>query len=229
MVDSENIKGFGSNGSPLGDIPLSTEKSLECPYCHRDIETQPLVYVNFEDNNFQVLLKCKSCQNAFVAHTVKDRQGYHNITELSKGGELKKSEFSKEIIELSPAFVQIFCEAEFAEQEKLMEICGVGYRKALEFLIKDYLIKIKPKEEESIKKKFLGNCIKEDIDNPKIKQIAEKATWLGNDETHYIRKWETKDLTDLKTLISITVNYILMELQANNYIAEMGSKLEPST
>jgi len=125
---------------------------------------------------------------------------------------------------LSPAFVQIFGEAEFAEQEELMQICGVGYRKALEFLIKDYLIKKKPDKEEFIKKKFLGNCIKEDIDNLKIKQIAEKATWLGNDETHYIRRWEDKDLKDLKILINITVHYILIDIQADNYINGMNPK-----
>ena len=104
-----------------------------------------------------------------------------------------------------------------------MQICGVGYRKALEFLIKDYLIKKIPRDEEIIKKKLLKDCIKDHIDSTKIKTIAEKAAWLGNDETHYVRKWEDKDLTDLKNLINITVHYILMELQADKYIEEMSS------
>ncbi|CAD6491876.1 MAG: hypothetical protein DIAAKJNI_00172 [Candidatus Argoarchaeum ethanivorans] len=102
-----------------------------------------------------------------------------------------------------------------------MEICGVGYRKALEFLIKDYLISIKPDEEENIKNRFLGRCIKEDIESTKLKQIAEKATWLGNDETHYIKKWKDKDLEDLKKLINITVHYIVMELQTKTYLSDM--------
>jgi len=71
-----------------------------------------------------------------------------------------------------------------------MEICGVGYRKSLEFLIKDYLIGRAPEGEgqaaavEAIKKKFLGTCIKEDIEDANIKLVAQRATWLGNDETH---------------------------------------------
>lgn len=32
--------------------------------------------------------------------------------------------------------------------------------------------------------------------------------WLGNDETHYVRRWEEKDLSDLKRLISMTVSWI---------------------
>ncbi|CAD6494485.1 MAG: hypothetical protein LAKADJCE_00787 [Candidatus Argoarchaeum ethanivorans] len=221
MVDCERITGFGSNSSPLDKIVLETEKDLICPFCHKSIEMQPLVYVNFEEYNNQILLKCKSCKNSFIGDTTRNNNtGNFNIIKLSKGTH-KTSEFSKEIIDLSSTFVKIYGEAEFAEQENLMEICGVGYRKALEFLIKDYLISIKPDEEENIKNRFLGRCIKEDIEYTKIKQIAEKATWLGNDETHYIKKWEDKDLGDLKKLINITVHYILMELQAKTYLSDM--------
>lgn len=28
----------------------------------------------------------------------------------------------------------------------------------------------------------------------------ERAAWLGNDETHYVRKWPEKDVKDLKSL-----------------------------
>ncbi|RZB31106.1 MAG: hypothetical protein AEth_00777 [Candidatus Argoarchaeum ethanivorans] len=221
MVDYEKITGFGLNGSFNPEIILETENDLTCPFCHKSIEMQPLSYVNFGKYNNQILLKCKSCKNAFIGYTTRNNNtGHFIIIKLSKGTH-KTSEFSKEIIDLSSTFVKIYGEAEFAEQENLMEICGVGYRKALEFLIKDYLVSIKPDEEENIKKKFLGQCIKEDIGNTNIKQIAEKATWLGNDETHYIKKWEDKDLGDLKKLINITVHYILMELQTKTYLSDM--------
>jgi len=223
MVDFEIVPGFAMNGTPTDGIVLITDESLECPFCHKSIVTQPLSYIEFDSNNLQVFLKCKSCKNSFIGYTTKDGDRRYRIYKLSKGNH-KTTKFDKEISEQFPSFIQIFGEAEWAEQENLMEICGVGYRKALEFLIKDYLISIKPKNEKLIKRKFLGNCIKEDIDNSKIKQIAEKATWLGNDETHYVRIWEDKDLNDLKQLINITVHYILMELQSNKYIDEMIDK-----
>lgn len=43
-----------------------------------------------------------------------------------------------------------------AEQYKLLEICGVGYRKAIDFLIKDYSIANHPLEIEKIKKEMLS-------------------------------------------------------------------------
>jgi hypothetical protein len=60
------------------------------------------------------------------------------------------------------------------------------------------------------------------IENSRIKDIAKRATWLGNDETHYFKKWEDKDLDDLKKLIEITVHFISMEIEADKYMEEMG-------
>ena len=52
----------------------------------------------------------------------------------------EKEPLSDIISELSPNFCEIYNQAYIAEQTNLMQICGTGYRKSLEFLIKDYLI-----------------------------------------------------------------------------------------
>lgn len=49
------------------------------------------------------------------------------------------------------------------------------------------------------------------IDNTSIKELTRYATWVGNYETHYIRKWEDRDIHDLKTPIDLTCQYITME------------------
>ena len=72
-----------------------------------------------------------------------------------------KKEFSKEIETLSKDFVEIYNQALQAEECNLSEICGPGYRKSLEFLIKDFCIHEKPGDASTIKKKFLGDCIKD--------------------------------------------------------------------
>jgi len=125
--------------------------------------------------------------------------------------EKQKVVFNDSVTKLSPSFTEIYNEAYTAEQYSLSQICGAGYRRALEFLIKDYLIDLSPDNEESIKAKFLGNCIEDDIANQNIKDVAKRATWLGNDESHYIKKWDQKDLTDLKRLIKLVVDWIEME------------------
>ncbi|NGT51777.1 DUF4145 domain-containing protein [Clostridium perfringens] len=93
----------------------------------------------------------------------------------------------------------------------------MGYRKALEFLIKDYLIHKNSEIKEEIEGKLLGKCINENVENPKIKKMAKGASWLGNDETHYIRKWKDKDINDLKKMIDLTVYWIAYELKTEEY------------
>jgi hemerythrin len=132
--------------------------------------------------------------------------------------------FSNEIQSISPSFVKIYNESHFAEEHKLLEICGVGYRKALEFLVKDYLIKKNPEKAESIKKKFLGKCIQEDVTDSNIKTVSQRAVWLGNDETHYVREWTEENLDSLKKLISLTNHWIEMEVLTDDFAQKMPDK-----
>ena len=131
-------------------------------------------------------------------------------------------EFPQNISELSPQFVKIYNEALSAEQSSLFEISGIGYRKALEFLIKDYLIHKLPAETETIKKMLLGNCIENKVTNDNIKQMAKRCAWLGNDQTHYEQKFDDMDLSDLKKLLEVTVYWIEMELTTEKFL-----QLEP--
>ena len=82
------------------------------------------------------------------------------------------------------------------------------------------MIKVKKYPEEDIKKKFLGACIEEYIDGGNIKKCAMRAVWIGNDETHYIRIWEDKDVKDLKDLIDVTLFWKESEYKAEQYELE---------
>jgi hypothetical protein len=103
----------------------------------------------------------------------------------------------------------------------LSEITGMGFGKALEFLVKDFAVSQQPEKTEEIKQSFLGSCLKEYVDDPRVAQVAEKATWLRNDETHYVRKWADKDIHDLKTLLSLTVRAVESTLITNKYLEDM--------
>lgn len=99
-----------------------------------------------------------------------------------------------------------------AESLTLDRIAGIGYRKSLEFLIKDYLIHKFPEETEAIKSMALANCIANKVPIEKIRVVASRCAWLGNDEAHYVRKHNNRDLVDLKKLIEASVYWISMEL-----------------
>jgi len=67
-------------------------------------------------------------------------------------------------------------------------------------------------KEKEIKKELLGDVIKSYVDSPKIKNLAKVSAWIGNDETHYVRKNETLDINDLKKFIEATLHFISYEL-----------------
>ena len=64
-------------------------------------------------------------------------------------------------------------------------------------------------------------CINDYIDDANVKRCAKLAAWLGNDETHYIRRWEDKDIVDLKRLVHLTVNFVDTVLVADEYYEDM--------
>lgn len=198
----------------------------ECPFCHRAIV--PEIYrgyihdIHLENRTAEVFFSCSSnkCLHAFVGYFEEQSDNLYTFLGTTKGTH-REVDFDEIIESISPNFKVIYNEAFVAEQENLLQICGVGYRKALEFLIKDYTILMNADEDEEIKKMALGNCIKTFVDNDKIKKVAKRAVWLGNDETHYVRKWEGKDLQDLKKLIDLTVHWIEMEKLTESFEEEM--------
>jgi hypothetical protein len=101
------------------------------------------------------------------------------------------------------------------------QLVGIGLRKALEFLMKDFLIEQHPKEADAIKTTLLGGCIEKWVTDPNIKECAKRAAWLGNDETHYTRKWGDRDIEDLKRLVRLTTNWVDNVLLTKRYMAEM--------
>lgn len=204
------------------DITLYNHPN-ECPYCHKHIIPKYISYYleNFEHYAFATLL-CTNieCDTPFIARYTHEEEVDYYYDKLVKHDFIKES-FPNDIDATSPMFCQIYNEAYFAEQNGLLEICGVGYRKSLEFLIKDYLIILNPDKEEQIKKNSISNCISSFVKDTRIKSVASRAIWLGNDHTHYEKKWNDKDLADLKTLIKLTISWIELEILSKRFIDSM--------
>lgn len=207
-----------------------------CPLCHKKIKPEYmdsyLNGINKSSNYLQIIYRCPSCIMVFISLFEGIRQSSIGVDDTKSWYSFRRSEpfrpsepsFAENIKLLSSSFCTIYAQAKNAEELGLNEICGVGYRKALEFLIKDYLIYKKSElklDEDTIKRTSLGNCIKNFITEPKMQLMAELATWLGNDETHYVRKWESKDLSDLKELIHLTMNTIDSDMIFEKHKREM--------
>lgn len=215
------VTAFSFSEGHKGSFSYDKEPN-KCPFCHNKITARK--YDGFSGKNgLEIVYRCSNddCQKVFIGVYKIGTPCTFIATSI---GSYEPRDFSDNIKNLSPSFVEIYNQALTSEYYKLEHISGIGYRKALEFLIKDYLILKFPSKAEKIKDKFLGKCINEDVDNKNLKDIAKMAVWLGNDETHYVRKWETKDINDLKKLIDVSVHWIEMELLTEQYKTEMGGE-----
>ena len=226
MVTTTTLIGI-TEGVSGSNITIETETPIECPSCHKGIEPM-LISHSTQGGISQVFMRCPLCKNSFVGKFIISQNIFYFKEFYDYKKPKPKKDFSDGIEKLSKDFILIYAESEIAEENKLNQICGAGYRKAFEFLIKDYLIsrldseaEDYSQEKEKIIKKSLGDCISQNITDIRIQQMAERATWLGNDETHYYRKWEDKDLSDLKKLIDIVMHFIDMEILSNSYTEEM--------
>ena len=203
---------------------ITFDEPTECPLCKHAIKAQELHIAGYVNNDNQdllaVLYLCKNCFQPFVAHfamTENPRTGYLNGELMLIGpSSFTPKEFDPKISALSPSFCEIYNQASEAETLNLDQIAGIGYRKALEFLVKDFCVHQHPDEENPIKGKLLGDVIRDYVDNSRIKTLAQKASWIGNDETHYIRKHEDRDINDMKNFIQAMVYFVGMELIAED-------------
>jgi hypothetical protein len=194
-----------------------------CPVCLRSIQPLDWGHGYVKGEWIDKVFQCPACMRLFIARYKGERTPTGMTYKLNHllPVTIATSEHSDVIKVVSPDFVTIFGEAEVAEKHGLKLICGPGYRKALEFLIKDYVIGSHKEKADEIKKLNLAKCITDYVSDGKVKQVAARAVWLGNDETHYERKWEDKDLNDLKNLIRLTLHWIEMDELTTKALKEM--------
>lgn len=200
-----------------------------CPRCHRSVHPKLVsVAMLLEVKKVQAVFRCthQKCQELFFGtYSPYGSGGGRTIWTLNSVSPIaaQQATFPETVSSVSPVFVQIFNQAMAAEAANLDQLVGIGMRKALEFLVKDFAVSEHVGKEAEIRNANLGTCIAQYVSDPNIKECARRAAWLGNDETHYTRKWETKDVSDLKLLVRLTVNWIDNSLLTKKYIAEMGA------
>ncbi len=209
-------------------VNFKLEMPTQCIHCHKEVGFIVESTSNYDskvDETLAVTFQCPSCNHYSVYEYKITDKGYYKA-ELVKYSYTKKVdvELPPNISEVSEEFVKIYKQAATAEAYNLMNICGVAYRKAAEFLVKDYVINKNPDDEEKIKDMLLGNVISTYLnDFRKVQNLAKATAWIGNDETHYVRKHNDKDLKDLKAFLLATATFIAADYDADQAM-EMVTK-----
>ncbi|MDW3894482.1 hypothetical protein [Staphylococcus saprophyticus] len=217
----KEIKLMNNTGNSTGRFEIKLPNY--CPWCHSKIRPTILCQTPFDTSNrelpISLVLQCPSCYKNFIQNykVILAANGLVNGLDIDNEKPQPKSlfEYQSEIDEISKEFNNIITQSSNAESLGYYHLAGIGYRKAIEFLVKDYLIKFKGEDYTEISKKQLGNCIS-DIDDSRINSLARAASWIGNDETHYVRKHVDKDVQDLKKFLHALTNLVSLEVSVSD-------------
>ncbi len=198
-----------------------------CPYCNKVIFPSIKTYI--PSNMFKlvsVIMLCPSCNNDYFEKFIRIDENpnykFYKSFEVYPYPE-PQINLPKEIEDLFPQFYKIYIESVTAENHNLHEICGMGYRKAVESLVKQYAIELYPDDIEKIQKETLMQTINR-FPSPKIVTLATAATWLGNDQVHLITQHPEYDIQELKSFISVLCSHIIAEKELEKATALLNKK-----
>lgn len=191
----------------------------KCPFCNDGIYPQYLSHYT-KETEAQFWFLCPTCYKTFIGYYNKNKlSNQYQFSNKTSKGNLLEIYIPEEIKEITNEFYNIYKEACQAYSLNLNKISGPSFRKAFEFLIKEYLINFQKVKKTEISKKDLFSCIKLLKKNEDIKTIANEIRWLGNNETHFENKIEEENeitLKKLKDLIEHTIYHFTSEIKAKN-------------
>lgn len=205
---SKDLTDFYKNSAYAG---ISFDKPLTCPHCDINgdaalIDTKSYLYdLKGGGECFFFIWRCTVCKKLFVSlHLLRNKH-------VSLLGVLpdKKNTFSDDDIEkISPRFIEIYNQALRAEHNGDYTLAAVGFRTALEILIKDYAITCLNQPHDDVIKLNLYNSITEYLGEDDLVKTADVIRILGNDHTHYVRKYPEYDFALLKSYADIVIPLI---------------------
>ena len=211
------------NIEPLHLETIETTDNLpkKCPFCFNS-EKKEYVYHYSKDNEVQFISLCNSCGKIFISYFKSETPFAKKIFKYKDGddmfGKFENISISKSIQKFSSKFYEIYSQAKSGKQMDLYLLIGNSYRKSIEFLIKDYLIKIQKKPEKEIKELNLHKCINQLNFKDDLKNLTKVLKEYGNEETHYeikTKKNIKKDIEEMENIIEIIIKHVELQLSLN--------------
>ncbi len=206
-MDFAEKKGIAANGTAYFDGTY--QKPLICPRCDfgtdGPITACAKVKYGKLDLGYVISICCTHCGENFMSLYSYDKSGMHYLSCLPQpsGAPLHAG-----LCELSPRFASMHKQAESAELSGLHDVAAMGYRAALEILVKDYaIIELKLPKDEVVKKK-LAAAIGAYLNQSALVKTADVVRILGNDHTHYQPEFPQHDFSILKHYYNIFINLV---------------------
>lgn len=168
-----------------------------CPYCHTEVLFEE-IYGTHNRTGYYYLVECPKCNCCSILHAPNSSSSIFNITPDQK----LVIELPKHIRELSPKFCETYTQAVKAENFGLNELVGLGFSKAIECLVYDYLVKV---QNDTPVTNFAQNINKlKDFTDATIQ--LSLAKFVRNDEIHP-EKQSNFNLDDMKDAIECLITF----------------------
>ena len=207
---------FGLSDTSLN---FSMKKPLLCPHCgaYQDgVIAERKLWPKDKDIYYgTICYRCTHCSRLYLvtieiypSKKTTEFGAFYPPVSLSYENEVLASSF--------PRFIDAFNQALRAEARGDIELSAIGYRQALECLVKDYAIDVLKENREEVVKKSLCNAISDYLGEKELIVTADVVRILGNDYAHYERKYPEYDFALLKRYMEIFIKIIETKVLINN-------------
>jgi len=203
-----DFTGHGASRT-FGEVPET------CPHCHHHVYPRRLDACATVPDGTRVdfAFQCArpECRRIFVGRYVPGPDGELDLDAVSPATARRES-IPPEVEAFSAGFVETFGQANDAEARGHTRLAALGYRAALDRLVREYLMREHPESAAEIRALPLAGCIAAYVDNPRVKAAAARTPALtsGDDE---------EAVAELKVLLRLAINWVDNVLLERTYLA----------
>lgn len=193
------------------DWDFSFSKPTLCPHCGvstdaicRDARALPFSSAGGQLHFVSFAWACTACGRHFVSCHVadKDQSTAALVCVYPPAAPYAPDPL---VQDLSPRFVDLYRQAQAAEDLEAWDVAAMGYRAALEVLLKDYAIRALGRDEKAVARSKLADLIVEVFHEQELVNCADVVRLLGNDYTHFQRRYTDVDFVNIRRYLDLLV------------------------
>lgn len=203
----------------VNSFSFDYEKPATCPYCGIGIDA-PIRDPHYWNLGEGYLLSaagtCTACHKSFVFgafHETNDSGIAKNVF-IYPSVAYEKFQ-SENISQFSSRFIDVYNQSLLAEFNGSIDIAAIGFRTSLEILIKDFAINVRGDDSSEVSKLKLIGAISKYLSGD-LAASADVIRILGNDYTHYQKKYPDMDFVILKKYMEIFIKQIEVSYMIKN-------------
>jgi hypothetical protein len=212
--------GFTGRGASrrYGEVPEM------CPLCRHHVDPRRLTAhsTGSDDVRVDFTFQCPraECRRVFVGEYRLGPDGEYDLLAVAPRAAVGET-LPDAVTAIAPAFVELYGEAREAEARGLHQLAGVGMRRALELLSRDFAAREHPDREEEVRALPAGECIRRFVADPLVRDYAAGLPGLDGDEDPFGGAGEP-DPERLRVLVRLLVNWLESVTLVREHPAEMA-------